>query len=148
MQKNNRSRARKSSLGRYARITEWLPSLSVRIDKSRGRLPERVSSHCIQFKAQLEEPVKGLTLIDGMIFPDEVDRYPSVVDPSIGSITFMRDCIQLGVTLTPQEYAWLLTMVAGNLLGACYLSFSQPGRGRAIVYSITFDKDLPPSDER
>jgi len=148
MHTRNRSRARETTLGRYARITEWLPSLSVRIDMKRGCPPGRATLHSLQFMAQLEEPVKGLTLIDGLIFPDEVDRYPPDAVPCVGTLTSRRDCIQLVVTLTPQEFSWLLNMVAGNLLGACYFSFSEPRRGKAFMHSIAFEKDLPPADER
>jgi hypothetical protein len=148
MQKKRRSLSRETTLSRYARITAWRPSLSIRIDQKRGCPAERATCHCLQFLAQLEEPVKELTLIDGMIFVEGSDYYPPDVVRCVGSITAMRDCIQLGVTLKPQEYSWLLTMVAGNLLGACYLSFSPPKRGKAFIQSISFDKDLPPPDER
>ena len=98
--------------------------------------------------AQLEEPVKGLTLIDGLIFPDEIDNYPPDAVPCVGTLTSMRKYIQLVITLKPQEFSWLLTMAAGNLLGTCYLSFNEPKRGKAFVNSIAFEKDLPPADER
>lgn len=148
MLKKKRSRARETTLGRYARITEWFPYFSVRIDRKRGLPPGRATLHSLHFKAQLEESVKGLTLIDGLIFPDEIDRYPSDAVPCVGTLTSMRDSIQIVVTLTPQEFSWLLTMAAGNLLGACYLSFDPPKRGKAFVLSIAFEKDLPPADER
>lgn len=142
------TRGRKELLARYVTITDWRTSLSVRADKRRGELPERKTLHCVEFRGQLEEPVNGVSELTGMIFPNEDVSFSPVVEPSIGSIIQLRPAMIVVVTFTPQEFSWLLTLVAGRQLGACHMSFSQPVRGKAFVHSLSFDNELPPADER
>lgn len=138
----------KQHLARYATITEWRTSLSVRVDRLRGALPARATLHCVEFRGRLEEPVKDVSELSGMIFPNDDVSMSSAVEPNIGVILAIKPAVHAVVNFTPQEFSWLLTLVAGNQLGACHLSFGEPVRGKAFIYSLSFDKELPPADER
>lgn len=142
------TRCRKEPLARYVTITNWRTSLSVRVDKRRGQLPARDTLHCVEFRGRLEEPVNGVSELTGMIFPNDDVSMSTVVEPNIGTIIQLRPAMMVVVTFTPQEFSWLLTLVAGNQLGAGHMSFSQPVRGKAFVHSLSFDNALPPEDER
>lgn len=148
MPRKSKTRVRKELLSRYVTITEWRSSLSARVDKQRGRLPDRQTLHCVEFRGRFEEPVKDVSELSGMIFPNDDVSIPTAVEPNIGVIIALRPAVMAVVRFTPEEFSWLLTLVAGNQLAACHLSFSEPVRGKAFVYSLSFDKALPPADER
>ena len=90
--------------------------------------------NCLRFMGFLEEPVKGVSPVIGIIFPD--------ADVSL------RETVDVVLTVSFQEFSWLLTLASGGGLGACYLHFSQPMRGSARVYSFSFDTKLPPLEDR
>jgi len=141
--------SRKETMSRYIKIDEWDFSISVRVRKERGCCPTREPMNWLRFSGLLEEPVKGVTPVIGSIFPEaDVSLRGSESDPCVGSIISIRKTVDVVLIVSFQEYSWLLTLASGGQLGACYLHFSQPMRGRALVYSFSFDKELPPIDDR
>lgn len=145
--KQKRSRHREV-LSRYATITEWRPSLTVLTNKPRGLPHERLVLHHINFFGTLEEPLKGVSELAGHIYPGTDVSIGNARIPCIGSIISMRPAVSLVATFTFDEFSWLLTLAAGNQLAACYFSCNEPIRGYAPVFSLSFDKDVPPLDER
>ncbi len=145
--KHKRS-TRREVQSRYATITDWNPSLTVLTRKQRGLPPEREVLHRIKFIGTLEEPLKGVTDLVGTIYPASDVSTGKAAEPCIGSIISMRPAILLAVTFTFDEFSWLLTLAAGNQLAACHFACNEPVRGYAPVFSLSFDKALPPEDER
>ena len=149
MPPKRKNTSRKETMSRYIRIDEWDFSISVRVRKDRGSYPTRDPMNCLRFSGLLEEPVKGVTPVIGSIFPEaDVSLLGSESDPCVGSIISIRKTVDVVLTVSFQEYSWLLTLASGGQLGACYLHFSQPMRGSARVYSFSFDKELPPLEDR
>ncbi len=148
MSAKKRPVSRRKITSRYASIAEWSPSLFIRVEKPRGGYWRRDSLYCLGFKGVLDEAVKGVSELAGSIFPSPDVSLHENPDPCVGSIISIRDDVQVVLTVSEQEFAWLLTLSAGGLLGACHLSFSEPFRGEARVYSFSFDKTLPPPEER
>lgn len=139
---------RRQTTSRYVTILEWSPSLFIRVEKPRGGYWMRDSLYCLGFRGILEEPIKGISELAGSIFPSADVSLNDHSDPCVGSIISIRDVVQVVLTVSEQEFAWLLTLTAGGLLGACHLHFSEPLRGQARIYSFSFDKVLPPPEER
>lgn len=136
-------------MSRYIRIDEWDFSISVLVRKERGSCPIREPMNCLRFIGFLEEPVKGVSPVIGIIFPEaNVSLRGSESDPCIGSIISIRETVDVVLTVSFQEFSWLLTLASGGRLGVCYLHFSQPMRGSARVYSFSFDTKLPPPEDR
>lgn len=133
--------------GRYASIDEWSPMLSIGINKPRGSSPFRWPLISLDFKGRLLEPIRGVTDLSGAIFPSNDVEFRPDVEPAVGSIISIRETVQVVATLTEQEFSWLVCMASGNLLGVCYISFTTPIRGRALVRSISFQRNLPPPDD-
>ena len=145
-QKNTR---RKETMSRYIRIDEWDFSISVRVQKNRGSCPTREPMNWLRFSGLLEEPVKGVTPVIGIIFPEaDVSLRGSESDPCVGSIMSIRKTVDVVLIVSFQVYSWLLTLASGGQLGSCYLHFSQPMRGSARIYSFSFDTRLPPLEDR
>lgn len=145
--KHKRS-TRREVLFRYAVIDDWRPSLTVLTRKQRGLPPEREVLHNIKFIGTLEEPLRGVSDLEGTIFPATEVSTGNPAEPCIGSIISMRPTISLVVFFSFDEFSWLLTLVAGNQLAACHFSCNAPVRGYAPVFSLSFDKTLPPPEER
>ncbi len=139
---------RREILSRYATITDWRPSLTVLVRKVRGTLPERETLHSVGFSGTLEEPLNGVSELSGTIFAAPNVSLTNTVQPSIGSIISLRPAISLVVSFSFDEFSWLLTLVAGNQLAACYFACEAPLRGQALVHSLSFDKSLTPADQR
>lgn len=139
---------RREILSRYATITDWRPSLTVLVRKVRGTVPERETLHSVGFIGTLEEPLNGVSELSGTIFAAPNVALTNAVEPSIGSIISLRPAISLVVSFSFEEFSWLLTLVAGSQLAACYFACEKPVRGHALVLSLSFDKTLTPLDQR
>lgn len=149
MPPKRKSTRRKETMSRHIRINEWDFSISVRVRKERGSYPTREPMNCLRFHGLLEEPVKGVTPVIGIIFPDaDVSLRGIESDPCVGSIISIRETVDVVLTVSFQEYSWLITLASGGQLGVCHLHFSQPMRGSARVYSFSFDTKLPPLEDR
>lgn len=148
MPKTRKTRERQEILNRYLTIKQWSPSFSVRVDKPRGLPPERRTLHSLDFTGALEEPLKGLTAVRGTIFPAKDVAVSNAEKPCVAAIISMRETIDVVAHVSQEEFSWLLTMVAGKLLGAAYIAFNTPLRGHALVISLSFFGALLPEDER
>lgn len=131
---------------RYAKVCEWSPSLFLSYEKLRGGAPFRRSLACIHFVGQLEEPVKGVAKLSGTIFPSKDVSIGGDVLPSVGSIIAIRNAVEVVLTVTEQEFSWIQTWAAGNLIDACQLSFTHPMRGKALITSFSFQTSPSPED--
>ncbi|MDO8768489.1 MAG: phage integrase N-terminal SAM-like domain-containing protein [Burkholderiaceae bacterium] len=83
-------------------------------------------------KDSLADFLKASGHAPGQTIHAQDTRRTPTVEPNIGAIIQLRPAMIVVVTFTPQEFSWLLTLVAGNQLGACHLSFSQPVRGKHL----------------
>lgn len=117
--------------------------MSVRVDKPRGLPPERRTLHSLDFTGRLEEPLKGLIAVRGTIFPVKDVSIANAEKPCVAVIISMREKVDVVAHVSQEEFAWLLTMVAGKLLGAAYMAFNTPLRGHALVLSLSFFGTLP-----
>ena len=122
--------------------------MSVGVDKPRGLPPERRTLHSLDFTGTLEEPFKGLTAVRGTIFPAKDVSIANAEKPCVAMIISMREKIDVVAHVSQEEFSWLLTMVAGNLVGAAYMAFNAPLRGHALVVSLSFFGKLPETGER
>lgn len=148
MPKTRKAHRQQEILNRYLTIDQWSPSLSVRVDKPRGLPPERQTLHSLDFRGTLEEPLKGITAVHGNIFPAEDVSIANAEKPCVAVIISMREKIDVVAHVSREEFSWLLTMVAGNLVGAAYMAFNAPLRGHALVISLSFFGKLPEAGER
>ena len=54
----------------------------------------------------------------------------------------IRPAGNAAVTVTSSEFFCLPTLVADHRLETCHLSFGEPVRCKAIIYSLSFDETL------
>lgn len=148
MPKTPKAHRQQGILNRYLIIDQWNPSLSVRVNQPRGLIPERHILHSLDFRGALEEPLNGITAVHGTVFPAEDISIKNAEKPCVAAIISMREKIDVVAHFSREEFSWLLTMVAGNLVGAAYMAFNAPIRRHALVISISFFGQLPEADER
>jgi len=147
MAKKNTTKKR-PTISRYAVISGSKISQSFHVDRIKGGGTEMRKMNCIELTGRLEEPIKGVSNLAISVFVHE-DRPTTSGGPiCVGSIISIKESVSLVTSMNPQEYSWLLTMIAANKLGACYFSSEQPAYGQAKVFNLSFDTELPPVEDR
>lgn len=141
MTKKRRVKAKQASFARHIKVQSVGLSISRRIDKRRGSLPEIAGGPWIEVRGTVGEALRDAHEVQLSVYVDDAEA--SGIEPalSIGTIIQFRPRISAVIPFPSAEFDRLWALALSGQLQYAWISLTEVYRNSARVVSVSFSNE-------